>query len=435
MSHSHGFSLEEDNNDNLPKNKFKKVGRHSLQLLISLLLVAITPVVLNYLSQDRLEEAKNQNLDFVPSESQYFRAEVTEIKEENLEEGISGAPTTTQKAEAVIVEGQEKNKVVEISKQTLSDNEKQKLDEGDKIVVSKQAVEGEGQEYFFISAYRLDGIYLVVGFFILLVVLLAGLRGISAFLGMIFSIIVLAQFLIPEIITGQNVLLITFITSLVILLVSLYLSHGFNKRTTVAVASSMISITIATLAAILVVDFTSLTGMSSEEVMQLQATKLTSNLNMQGLLLSGIIIGCLGVLDDVTTAQAAAIEQISKANPKLDFKELFLRGIKIGHEHSISMVNTLAMAYAGSSLPLLLLFTIYNSAPLWVTINNEIVSEEIIRALIGSICLLLSVPVVTLLSARFLRHQEEGSNSGDHSEDITIPKDLLQKKSKIVDVM
>ncbi len=434
MSHSHGFHLEEEH-DNLPKNKLKNISRHLVQLLISLLLVAITPVALNFLSQDRLEEAKSQNLDYIPSESQYFRAEVTEIIEENIEEGLTGTPTTTQKVEAIIVEGSEKNQVVEVSKQTLNSNENQKLSEGDKIVVSKQEVEGEGQDFFFISAYRLDGVYLVVGFFILLVVLLAGLRGISAFLGMVFSIIVLAQFLIPEIITGQNVLLITFITSLVILLVSLYLSHGFNKRTTVAIASSMISITIATLAAILVVDFTRLTGMSSEEVMQLQATKLTSNLNMQGLLLSGIIIGCLGVLDDVTTAQAAAIEQISRANPKLDFKELFFRGIKIGHEHSISMVNTLAMAYAGSSLPLLLLFTIYNSAPLWVTINNEIISEEIIRALIGSICLLLSVPIVTILSARFLRHREDKPNSDDHSDDITIPKDLLQKKNKIVDVM
>jgi uncharacterized membrane protein len=118
-------------------------------------------------------------------------------------------------------------------------------------------------------------------------------------------------------------------------------------------------------------------------------------------LLGGIIIGALGVLDDITTGQVAAVEEIHSANPKLPFKELYVRGISVGQEHIASLVNTLVLAYVGASFPLFLLLTINNEVPLWVRFNNEGIAEEVVRTLVGSTALIFAVPIATFLAAFF----------------------------------
>jgi uncharacterized membrane protein len=162
---------------------------------------------------------------------------------------------------------------------------------------------------------------------------------------------------------------------------------------------------------------THLTGGGTEEAFYLQIGVL-STLNLRGLLLGGIIIGALGVLDDITTAQTAAVDEISKANPSLRFEELVKRGHSIGREHITSLVNTLALAYVGASLPLLLIFSAAHSEPLWVLLNREYIIEELVRTLIGSITLILGVPISTLLAALFLRAdphaQPVHSHEGHH---------------------
>jgi uncharacterized membrane protein len=119
---------------------------------------------------------------------------------------------------------------------------------------------------------------------------------------------------------------------------------------------------------------------------------------LRGILLAGIIIGTLGVLDDITTAQAAVVEELHLANPSFDAKGLFKRGSSVGREHIISLVNTLVLAYTGASLPLLLLFQVYER-PTWLILNSEIIMEEIVRMLIGSIALALAVPLTTYLAS------------------------------------
>ena len=126
--------------------------------------------------------------------------------------------------------------------------------------------------------------------------------------------------------------------------------------------------------------------------------------------MGGIIIGILGVLDDVTTAQAAAIEEIQRANPSLNFYELLRRGFSVGHEHVVSMVNTLALAYVGASFPLLLLFS-QNSIPFFVVLNSERVVEEIVRTLVGSSALVLAVPITTYLAAFYFARYGSGSQN------------------------
>ena len=140
-------------------------------------------------------------------------------------------------------------------------------------------------------------------------------------------------------------------------------------------------------------------GMGTEESIFIQSGVL-QEVNLRGLLLGGIIIGALGVLDDITTAQTAAIDELSKANHKLGFAELYKAGTSIGREHIASLINTLALAYVGASLPILLLVSLNEDMPWWVMVNSEFIAEEIVRTLVGSSTLLLAVPISTWLAAR-----------------------------------
>jgi uncharacterized membrane protein len=132
---------------------------------------------------------------------------------------------------------------------------------------------------------------------------------------------------------------------------------------------------------------------------------------MRGLLLGGIILGALGVLDDITTAQAAAVDELHRANPSLDARELYRRGLSVGREHITALVNTLFLAYAGASLPLFILFTIYNEVPVWVALNSEFVAEEVVRTLVGSMALILAVPITTAAAATIVSRSIGGGST------------------------
>src|SRR3989344_12894 len=153
------------------------------------------------------------------------------------------------------------------------------------------------------------------------------------------------------------------------------------------------------------VTISKLFGFGSEEAYYLQLFQ-SNTIDLRGLLLGGIIIGVLGVLDDVTTAQTAAVFELKKANQAFGFKELYTRAMRIGREHISSLVNTLVLAYAGASFPLLLVFSMNKNIPLWATLNSELVSEEIIRALVGSTALVLAVPIATAIAAWFVGRKQ-----------------------------
>jgi uncharacterized membrane protein len=181
----------------------------------------------------------------------------------------------------------------------------------------------------------------------------------------------------------------------------MFLAHGFNKQTTLAFGSTLITLIGAAILSVIFVSLTRLTGAGTEEAFYLQFGSL-EKLNLQGLLLGGIMIGVLGVLDDITTGQTAAVYEIHKADPKLKLADLYKRGINVGKEHIASLVNTLVLAYAGASLPLFLIFNLNDSIPLWVNLNSEFIIEEIIRTLVGSTALVLAVPISTFIAARSL---------------------------------
>jgi uncharacterized membrane protein len=259
-----------------------------------------------------------------------------------------------------------------------------------------------GGEAFVVDRYRLPGMGVVLALFFALAMLLARWRGVTALLGMSLSLLVLVQFVVPQIMAGANPLVVTMLAALVIAVVSIYLAHGFYLRTTVAIVGTVLTLAIAAGLAVAFVSVGSLFGAGKEEAFYLQLGVLQT-VDLRGLLLGGIILGAIGVLDDITTAQAAVIAELKHANPGLSFRELYRRGLAVGQEHITALVNTLVLAYAGASLPLFILFTVDLGQPLWVTLNSEFIGEEVVRAAVGSIALILAVPITTALAAWTLK--------------------------------
>jgi uncharacterized membrane protein len=329
---------------------------------------------------------------------EFYTGLVVGITKEGTED-IGGYVREYQVLAVRLLDGPDKGKTVSVDQGHIQAvTTSVKVSKGERIVLTKTTIAGESS-YVIIDRYRLDPLlYLTLGF-VFLILLFGRKKGVMSLLGLSVSVLVIAQFMIPQILGGQNPFVITLIGLLIIAFVSLYLAHGFNKRTTLALISTLITLGLSTILALVAVTATKLTGLGTEEAFFLQLGPL-GRMNLQGLLLGGILIGTLGVLDDITTAQTASVEEIHKANPSLSIAELYARGISIGHEHIASLVNTLFLAYAGSSLPLFLLFTENkDQQPLWITLNSEQLVEEIIRTVVGSSALILAVPIATLLAA------------------------------------
>ncbi|MBP9751065.1 MAG: YibE/F family protein, partial [Candidatus Peribacteraceae bacterium] len=240
---------------------------------------------------------------------------------------------------------------------------------------------------------------------------------ITSTLGLALSIAVLAGGVTPLIAAGHDPLLVSLGGAVIIACTSLLLAHGFRRRTYIALLSTLLTLGASTLLALLAVWLSALSGLGSEETVFLQTGTL-AGVDLRGLLLGGIIIGCLGVLDDITTAQTAAVDEISRANPSLGERELMRAGMSVGREHIASLTNTIALAYAGASFPLLLLLSAESRYPLWSTLNSEFFAEEIVRTLVGSATLVLAVPLSTWLAVRFLRgrpHDHRDLHHHSHS--------------------
>lgn len=269
---------------------------------------------------------------------------------------------------------------------------------GDKVVVESITKVDGSVSFILREKYRLPSLGWLLVAFMTLALFCGGITALSSVGGLLVSIGVLALVLVPRIAAGGDPLFWSLFCSVIIACTSLYIAHGFHKRTTIALIATLVTLALAALAAVAAVHMTSLFGMGTEEAFFLQTGPI-ANINFRGLLLGGILIGTLGVLDDITTAQVAAIAEVARHNPLLQFHDLFFSGARVGREHIASLINTLALAYAGASLPLLLLFKTNNTWPFWVTLNSEFLAEEIVRTLIGSATLLLAVPIATWLAA------------------------------------
>jgi uncharacterized membrane protein len=232
--------------------------------------------------------------------------------------------------------------------------------------------------------------------FVAAVLLLGRLRGALSLAGLAASLALILVFVVPSILDGNSPLAVALTGSLAIALVTIPLAHGTGAKSMAALLGTAASLLLTALLAVLFTELTHLTGLSSEEAIFLQLGQ--ADLSLEGLVLAGIVIGALGVLDDVTISQASTVLALRRANPALGFRELFARALQVGRDHVSATVNTLVLAYVGAALPTLLLFS---AADLGVAevVNFELVASEIVAMLVGSIGLVAAVPITTGLAA------------------------------------
>lgn len=268
---------------------------------------------------------------------------------------------------------------------------------GDRVMV-EQYKDTEGNDIYYISDYvRRDALGWLFAGFVILTIAIAGKRGVMSIVGMGISFAVIFAFILPRIIEGNDPILTAIAGSVVIIPSTFYFSHGLNKKTSIAVAGTLAALLITGILAGLAVNRAKLSGFATEEAGFLQVTS-AGIIDMKGLLLAGIIIGVLGVLDDITVSQSAIVQQLKEANPRMKFEELYKRAMNVGQDHIASMVNTLILVYTGAALPLLLLF-MDSSQTIAQVINYELIADEIVRTLVGSIGLILAVPITSVLAA------------------------------------
>ena len=262
----------------------------------------------------------------------------------------------------------------------------------DKVVLAYQADAPADLQYRIVDRQRGRPLIVLAVAFALAVVLLGRWRGLAALAGLAVSLAVLLKFVIPALLLGENPLAVALVGSSVLMFVALYLAHGFSVRTSTAVLGTLASLALTVLLGWAFSGATELSGLASEEANFLQGS--FGGVDPRGLLLAGVVIGALGVLDDVTVTQASAVWELRAANPAYGVWDLYRAAVRIGRDHIASTVNTLVLAYAGAALPALLIFGASDIA-FGNVINLEVVAREVVATLVGSIGLVAAVPITT----------------------------------------
>ena len=332
--------------------------------------------------------------------------------EEGLCVGFSGQQC--QLATAIIESGDEKGKRIEL--QLDAGGFDPDVDPGDKIRVAKapepppgsEAVAGTG--YTLQDFERREPMLILFGLFVLVVLAFARWRGALSLLGLAISLVIVLLFVVPAILDGKSALLVAVVGSMVVALTTIPLAHGMGAKSLAALLGSAASLILTALLAVLFTNLTHLTGLSSEEAIFLQIGN--ADVSLQGLLLAGMVIGALGVLDDVTISQASTVLALRRANSALGFRRLFGLALEVGRDHVSATVNTLVLAYVGAALPILLIFSAADLGLADAT-NLEVVAKEIVATLVGSIGLICAVPVTTALAALLAVREGPGALEDD----------------------
>ena len=267
------------------------------------------------------------------------------------------------------------------------------VNKGDRVVLQVvNTVDGD-QLIFLTDVVRTKALVWIIILFVLVTLAVGRLRGLASLGGLAITFAVLIGFILPSILAGNSPVLITVIGATIILAVNLYITHGFNRRTTSAFFGTVVGLAIVVVLSEIFVKFASLSGLGTEEAafLQLQSTAIAFP---EGILLAGIVLGAVGALDDVAITQAETVFELKEVNKRMKRKELYSRAMRIGRHHIASIVNTLILAYSGAALPLLLLF-LGTNLPIVELLSTEAIAEELVRMLAGTIGLILTVPLAT----------------------------------------
>ena len=268
--------------------------------------------------------------------------------------------------------------------------------EGDRVALDRAQLPDEEFAYFITDFQRLPALGLLVGLFVVAVLLIGRWHGLRSLIGLALSLLIVVRFVVPAILAGESPPLVALVGALAVMIVTLYITHGVNEMTTSAVVGTAGALTLTVAIGVFFVGRGKVTGFASDEAVL--ARFAVEGLDLQGLVLAGLIIAALGVLDDVTISQSSTVFAIHDTDRRLPWSTLFARAMKVGRDHIAAVVNTLFLAYAGASLALLVLFST-GGLPVMEIINSEILAEEIIKIVVGSLGLIAAVPMTTALAA------------------------------------
>jgi uncharacterized membrane protein len=340
--------------------------------------------------------------------------ELVDARVEALERVDGGAdPLTGRSAEFVVVtveilEGSRAGDVVVI--EALAEGYPE-FTVGDRVQLATAEFEGEAQ-YYLADFRRLPTLAMLVALFVAAVLVISRWHGLRALVGLVLSLLVIVQFVVPAILAGRNPPMVAWVGAMAVMVLTLYLTHGMNEMTTAAVVGTAASLTVTVALGLLFISRGKITGFASDDAVF--ARFAVGDLDLQGLVLAGLIIAALGVLDDVTVSQASTVFALHDTDRQLSFASLFARAMKVGRDHIASVVNTLFLAYAGASLALLVLFSTSGLA-VGEILNSEVLAEEIVKTVVGSLGLIAAVPFTTALAATIaVRRPADAPPLGGH---------------------
>ncbi len=275
---------------------------------------------------------------------------------------------------------------------------------GDEILVNVLRRPDGGLLVYFVDFVRLRAMFILFLVFSFFTIAVGGWKGLRGLIGMAFSFAVIFLFILPQILHGHNPVVVTVLGSAALLGVTLYLIYGWTLKTHAAVLGILAALVITGLLAQYFVVLSRLTGFGSEDALYLIQFS-TVRIDIRGLVLAGMLVGALGVLDDLAITQSSVVFQLYATDPTLSFRALYRRAMQVGRDHVAATVNTLVLAYTGGVLPMLLLFYLTNEHPLQV-LNYEFVAQEIISMMVGSLGLIAAVPLTNLLAVSLAHYRE-----------------------------
>jgi len=274
---------------------------------------------------------------------------------------------------------------------------------GDEVYVEVDKTPNNVLQAYYVDYVRTQPLLILLIAFVISMLIMGRWKGLGSLVSLVVSMVMIVGYVIPHILAGEDPVKVSLIGSVILLAATLYLTYGWNLKTHSSMLSIMVALLITGALSLFFVYLTRLTGYGDENTMYLMQFSSVP-IDPRGLLLGGMIIGSLGVLDDLVTSQSAAVVEIHDANSSLGFRRTFQKAMRIGQDHVTATVNTLVLAYTGAALPLLLIFTLGNGSYSYF-LNSEFLAEEIVRTLVGALGLIAAVPISTLLATVIILNQ------------------------------
>jgi uncharacterized membrane protein len=318
-----------------------------------------------------------------------------------LEQSSDAGTGTVLEVTARLSEGAEAGRVVTIE---VYPEGYPPFEVGDRILLLPADVPGSDVEFFVTDFARLPALARLVGLFVLAVLIVGRWHGLRSLLGLVISLGIVIRFVVPAILAGRPPAIVALVGALAVMLVTLLLTHGIDELTMAAIVGTAGALIVTVTVGMAAIGQAKITGFASEDAVF--ARYSVPDLDLRGLVLAGLIIAALGVLDDVTVSQASTVFALHEADATQSWGTLFARAMRVGRDHIASVINTLFLAYAGASLALLVLFST-GGLPAGELVNAEVIAEELVKTIVGSLGLIAAVPFTTALAVTLATARDE----------------------------